>query len=220
MKKESKKKIQKKKISKKKILKSEETSGSLLEMTSFHKGVAAFLVFIVFSSKGILIYNEEILVGLGFLGFVYYVSKYHGKDIGESLDIRGEGFKVKLEENVEKERTMIEGRSKAFGNGSIELDSVEAKAGDADQKALLGWLYSGWIANQSLSFKSSFGTNFLKIAKSESSLGGDEIAVWSNGFRGKIYEAVKESHKAQKGQRSAQEQWILSSLASLEKVDL
>lgn len=76
MTKESKKKIQK--ATNKKILKSEETSGSLLEMTSFHKGVAAFLVFIVFSSKGILIYNEEILVGLGFTGFVYYVSKFHG----------------------------------------------------------------------------------------------------------------------------------------------
>ena len=49
----------KKKIEKKKILKSEETSGSLLEMTTFHKGVAAFLVFIVFSSKGILIYKMD-----------------------------------------------------------------------------------------------------------------------------------------------------------------
>jgi len=218
MTKESKKKIQK--TTNKKILKSEETSGSLLEMTSFHKGIAAFLVFIVFSSKGILIYNEEILVGLGFTGFVYYVSKFHGKDIGESLDVRGEGFKMKLEENVEKERTLIQNRSKAFGNGSTELDSVEFKAGDDDQKALLSWLYSGWVANQSLSFKSSFGTNFLNIAKNESRAGGDEIAVWSNGFRGKIYEAVKESHKAQKGQKSAQEAWILASLSTLEKADL
>jgi hypothetical protein len=218
MTKESKKKIQK--ATNKKILKSEETSGSLLEMTSFHKGVAAFLVFIVFSSKGILIYNEEILVGLGFTGFVYYVSKFHGKDIGESLDVRGEGFKMKLEENVEKERSLIQNRSKAFGNGSTELDSVEFKAGGDDQKALLSWLYSGWVANQSLSFKSSFGTNFLNITKNESRAGGDEIAVWSNGFRGKIYEAVKESHKAQKGQKSAQEAWILASLSTLEKADL
>ena len=48
-------------------------------------GIAGFLGFIVLSSKGILIYNEEILVALGFLGFVYFVSSSYGKDIKASL---------------------------------------------------------------------------------------------------------------------------------------
>ena len=47
-----------------------------------------FLVFCVFSSKHIIIYNEEILVLLSFFLFVTFVSNYFGHNIKESLDER------------------------------------------------------------------------------------------------------------------------------------
>ena len=50
--------------------------------------IFAFLAFCVFSSKHIIIYNEEILVFLSFSLFVIFVSFYFGNSIKESLDER------------------------------------------------------------------------------------------------------------------------------------
>ena len=64
-----------KQINKKKVTQKEKDSG----YNTTQILTAGFLAFIVFSSKGIIIYNEEILVGLGFLGFVFFISKsIHG----------------------------------------------------------------------------------------------------------------------------------------------
>ena len=48
----------------------------------------AFLLFSVVSSKGIIIYNEEIIVALCFLSFVAFSLSYFGNVVKESLDER------------------------------------------------------------------------------------------------------------------------------------
>ena len=56
-----------------------------------------FLVFCVLSSKHIIIYNEETLVALSFLAFVFFISHYFGTTIQESLSERSETIKSELQ---------------------------------------------------------------------------------------------------------------------------
>jgi F0F1-type ATP synthase membrane subunit b/b' len=51
--------------------------------------LALFLIFCVFSSKGIIIYNEETLVALSFCAFVLFCLHYFGNTVQESLNERG-----------------------------------------------------------------------------------------------------------------------------------
>ena len=59
--------------------------------------IFGFLVFCVFSSKNIIIYNEETLVALSFFAFIFFVFRYFGDTIKQSLDERSEGIKVELQ---------------------------------------------------------------------------------------------------------------------------
>ena len=59
--------------------------------------IFAFLAFCVLSSKHIIIYNEEILVAITFFAFVYFVYRYFGQTIQESLDERSQGIRQELE---------------------------------------------------------------------------------------------------------------------------
>lgn len=59
--------------------------------------IIGFLVFCVFSSKNIIIYNEETLVALSFLAFVYCIFHYFGNVIIESLNERSASIKTELQ---------------------------------------------------------------------------------------------------------------------------
>lgn len=56
-----------------------------------------FLAFCVLSSKNIIIYNEETLVALSFLSFVFFIFHYYGNTIKESLNERGTIIKSELQ---------------------------------------------------------------------------------------------------------------------------
>lgn len=58
--------------------------------------IFAFLAFCVFSSKNIIIYNEETLVALSFLSFIFFISHYFGNTIKESLNERSNAIKLEL----------------------------------------------------------------------------------------------------------------------------
>ena len=59
--------------------------------------IFGFLVFCVFTSKNIIIYNEETLVAISFFAFIFFVFRYFGDTIKQSLDERSEGIKVELQ---------------------------------------------------------------------------------------------------------------------------
>jgi phosphopantetheine adenylyltransferase len=59
--------------------------------------VFGFLAFCVFSSKNIIIYNEETLVALSFFSFILFVSRYFGTTIKESLNERSELIQHELQ---------------------------------------------------------------------------------------------------------------------------
>ena len=68
-----------------------------------------FLAFCVLSSKHVFIYNEETLVLLSFVSFLFFISHYYGNTIKESLNERGltikgerEHFIVRKEESLQE----------------------------------------------------------------------------------------------------------------------
>ena len=59
--------------------------------------IFGFLLFCVFTSKNIIIYNEETLVALSFFAFIFFVFRYFGDTIKQFFDERSEGIKVELQ---------------------------------------------------------------------------------------------------------------------------
>ena len=56
-----------------------------------------FLAFCVFSSKHIIIYNEETLVAISFFCFIFFVSRYFGNTITDSLNERSQIIQQELQ---------------------------------------------------------------------------------------------------------------------------
>ena len=56
-----------------------------------------FLTFCVLSSKNIIIYNEETLVALSFFCFIFFISKYFGNTIQDSLNERSQVIQQELQ---------------------------------------------------------------------------------------------------------------------------
>lgn len=59
--------------------------------------VGGALAFIVLSSKNIIIYNEEILIAISFLGFVVFSSQTMSDSIAESFDARSQAIQSELQ---------------------------------------------------------------------------------------------------------------------------
>nr|YP_009647104.1 ATP synthase F0 subunit beta [Chloroparvula japonica]QBX98759.1 ATP synthase F0 subunit beta [Chloroparvula japonica] len=60
-------------------------------------GLLAFVGLVAMSSKGIILYNEEILVALAFVGFVTFCVKNYSASIAESLDDRSAAIQEELQ---------------------------------------------------------------------------------------------------------------------------
>ena len=67
-----------------------------------------FLGFCVLSSKNIIIYNEETLVALSFVLFVYFVFYYFGNNIKDLLDERSETIKAELQNFLKLKKSTLE----------------------------------------------------------------------------------------------------------------
>jgi len=100
--------------------------------------IFGFLAFCVLSSKHIIIYNEEILVALTFFAFVYFVYRYFGQTIQESLDERSQGIQQELESFSVLKKTALEEllqEHKKVGSLSGALQSLAAFTASQVQNA-------------------------------------------------------------------------------------
>jgi hypothetical protein len=71
--------------------------------------IFAFLAFCVFSSKNIIIYNEETLVAASFLAFILFISHYFGNTIKDSLNERSDAITTELQNFcILKEQSLAE----------------------------------------------------------------------------------------------------------------
>lgn len=59
--------------------------------------VPGFLIFLVLSSKNILIYNEELLIALSFVGFVVFSSHTMGDTFAEAFQTRSQAIQGELQ---------------------------------------------------------------------------------------------------------------------------
>jgi len=224
-----------KQSNKKKTIKQEEEKG----FNTTQLLTAGFLAFIVFSSKGIIIYNEEILVGLGFLGFVFFVSKQYGKDIRGSLELRGIGVKQKVAEGLEKTKSSQEGLRDIWTSFNLNEKDLLLPEGIVSKKdkiltqKVLGWGFTSSASSENFtswfsqvligglggSLKSSIAHGSWDLLKGGSGGGsGQNLDSWSGTFRqracAKAYQALESGDKA------IQDKWVSMSLAGVSKMPL
>ena len=226
-----------KQTNKKKVTQKEKDSG----YNTTQILTAGFLAFIVFSSKGIIIYNEEILVGLGFLGFVFFISKQYGKDIRGSLELRGIGVKQKVAESLETTKGSQENLRDIWGSFNFSPEELSlldshvnaSKKGKVLGQKALGWGYMSTAYSQHFtswfsqclvgglegSLKSSMAHGSWGLLKGN--LGGastQNLESWSGSFRqrafGKAYQAIAS------GDKDIQDKWVSMSLAGVGKMSL
>ena len=231
-------KVSKKSIkqsSKKKNLQKEEEKG----FNTTQLLTAGFLGFIVFSSKGIIIYNEEILVALGFLGFIFFVSKQYGKDIKGSLELRGIGVKQKVAEGLENTKSSQADLRDIWTSFNFNADDLSLLDGQITatkkdkiltQKALgwgfvsstasenfTSWFSQALVGGLSGSLKSSLAHGSWGLLKGNMGR-GSSLESWSGSFRqracGKAYQALESGDKA------IQDKWVSMSLAGVSKMSL
>lgn len=66
------------------------------------------LAFLVLSSKNIIIYNEEILIGLSFLAFLLFSSMTMGESIREAFTFRKETIQKELQKYLDVKESLVQ----------------------------------------------------------------------------------------------------------------
>lgn len=108
--------------------------------------IILFLSFCVLSSKNILIYNEETLVALSFFCFLYFVYRYFGITIRDSLNERSQYIQEELQnfltlksssyKELLKEHQKVSGLVKAMKNIDIFTNRECTRLNQHGKKAL------------------------------------------------------------------------------------
>lgn len=101
-----------------------------------------FLGFCVFTSKSVIIYNEETLVALSFCIFVLFCFHYLGDTVKESLDERGSTIKTELQNFLQYRQESLTELSKEHKRIS-QLQSVLPSIGAFTREQLSTLSVSG-----------------------------------------------------------------------------
>lgn len=87
--------------------------------------LASFLAFLVLSSKNILIYNEEILIALSFLGFVLFSSHTLSESIQEAFQARRAAIQQELQTYLEMKESLIQSLLKEYTQQLAMAESLQ-----------------------------------------------------------------------------------------------
>lgn len=168
------------------------------------------LSFLVLSSKQIIVYNEEILVALTFTGFIWFVAKYYGKDIAESLDERASGIQTELERGLNLQQDFLNESLKVHQNTLAFVDVCDT-LNQFVQKDVKD-LQKSREHNVGGNFQNQIHSQLVHLSHANVNLMPRMQATWANGFRASVYEKVKTSKK------SIHKAWIKQSVKSLKKL--
>nr|YP_009647137.1 ATP synthase F0 subunit beta [Chloropicon maureeniae]QBX98795.1 ATP synthase F0 subunit beta [Chloropicon maureeniae] len=172
--------------------------------------LAAGLMFIVGSSKNLLIYNEEILVALAFASFMWFIVTYYGKNFSESLDERSSSIQAELQKGLDLQEEWLTKTLATHQSTLLAVDLCKSLKGfvgqegarfqETRQQHLTAAVYNQF--HTQLKYLSQSNEDFLPVLQKN----------WGLALRASVQE------KFQSSASSIQKDWVKQSLSILKNM--
>ena len=176
-------------------------------------GLLVLVALVAMSSKGIILYNEEILVALAFIGFVTFCVQNYGDSVAESLDARSDAIKQELQTYLDLKETYLKALAQEHqkqiglaqgiqGLGQFAYQQLETM-GSQRQKELSRRVHLQ--VNQQLNSLASMGSGLQHQLQSH----------MAKGLRAAVLESMQRAKKAKKPIKPQLVQKAIEQLSSL-----
>ena len=152
-----------------------------------------FLAFIVLSSKNIIIYNEELLIGLSFAAFVAFTTITMGGNIHEMLTLRQETIHRELQRYLEVREALLQDLVQEYKRNLVLENSLSYLRDQSCGE--LKHLHKQREKGLRASFVSQL-RNRLHLLEQTENQGHDKVQQgWQYGFRYGVLEMFQRTKK-------------------------